>query len=76
MIDICNKIMFDGTATIIFEWQGFTCSSKGECSIIVGVCLLFNFDGRLKGARWEGIQIVGQVGVWGVSAMATELAST
>ena len=43
---------------------------------MVGVGLLVNVDGRLKGARWEGIQIVGQVGVWGVGAMATELAST
>ena len=64
-----------GTATIIFEWQGFTCSSKGECSVMVGVSLLVNVDGRLKGPGWEGIQIVGQVGVWGVGAMATELCS-
>ena len=72
-----NNVQFlPGTATIIFEWQGVTCSSKGECGVMVGVGLLVNVDGRLKGARWEGIQIVGQVGVWGVGAMATELAST
>ena len=43
---------------------------------MVGVGLLVNVDGRLKRAGREGIQIMGQVGVWGVGVSATELACT
>ena len=69
--------LLDSRIHIIFEWQypWFTCSGKGECSVMVGVGLLVNINGRLKGAGREGIQIVGQVGVWGVDISTTKVDS-
>ena len=42
---------------------------------MVGVGLLVNINGRLKGPGREGIQIMGQVGVWGVGISTTKLDS-
>jgi len=39
-----------------------TCSSKGECGVMVGVCLLVDVNSWLKGPRREGTEVLCQVG--------------